>query len=378
MGAAHPFSYVDIMAEISSIQSMKNYYETLGVTKSASHDEIKKAFRKLAAQYHPDKKTGDEAKFKEISEAYAVLGDEKKRAEYDAYGRSYSGGAGAQGGFGGFDFSGFQGFGGANGVEFDLNDIFEGFGFGGNGGGRRARGNDVAIDIELTFEESIFGAKRSVTLTKVNQCATCDGSGAKKGTTMETCAHCNGQGKVREARQTIMGQMVSVRECSHCAGTGKIPKERCADCHGDGVRRQAESIDIVIPAGVQNGEMIRMTGRGEAVKGGTSGDLYVKLHVGKHASITRDGETLRSTLHVKLTDALLGGTYTVATLEGDMPLDIPAGVTHGETLRIKNRGVPKGRSSDRGDFLVTVEIDMPKKLSKSAKKIIEELRAEGV
>src|SRR3990167_11032850 len=210
-GVHHPsFFCVDFAQEISSIQSMKNYYELLGVQKSASHDEIKKAFRKLAAQYHPDKKTGDEAKFKEISEAYAVLGDEKKRAEYDAYGRSYSGGAGAQGGFGGFDFSGFQGFGCANGVEFDLNDIFEGFGFGGNGGGRRARGNDVAIDIEIPFEEAIFGAKRTVTLTKVNQCATCDGSGAKKGTSMETCSHCNGQGKVREARQTIMGQFVAV------------------------------------------------------------------------------------------------------------------------------------------------------------------------
>ena len=358
---------------------MKNYYETLGVAKGASHDDIKKAFRKLAAQYHPDKKTGDEAKFKEISEAYAVLGDEKKRAEFDAYGRSYSGGAQGQGGFGGFDFSGFQGFGGANGVEFDLNDIFEGFGFGGGAGnGRRARGNDVAIDIELSFEEAIFGAKRTVTLTKINQCTTCDGSGAKKGTSMETCSHCNGQGKVREARQTMMGQFVAVRECSHCSGTGKIPKERCADCRGEGVRRMPESIDLAIPAGVQNGEMVRMTGRGEAVKGGTAGDLYVKLHVAKHTSITRDGDMLRSTLHVKLTDALLGGTYAVVTLEGDMPLEIPAGVTHGEILRIKNRGVPKGRNSDRGDFLVEVEIDMPKKLSKNAKKIIEDLRAEGV
>lgn len=361
---------------------MKNYYDILGVPKSASQDEVKKAFRKLAAQYHPDKATGDEAKFKEVSEAYAVLGDEKKRAEYDAYGRSYSGGGAGQGagfgGFNGFDFSGFQG-GFGNGVEFDLNDIFEGFGFGGGSSGRRARGNDISIDIELSFDEAIFGTERTVTITKQNLCSTCSGTGAKKGSAMDTCKQCNGNGKVREARQTIMGQFVAVRECTQCAGTGKVPKEICTDCRGAGVRREQETIEIKVPAGVQNGEMIRMTGRGEAVKGGTSGDLYIKLHVARHPSITRDGDNLVSTLNIKLTDALLGETYPIATLDGEVSLEIPAGITHGETLRIKNKGVPRGtRASDRGDFVVKVMIDMPKKLSKNAKKLIEDLRGEGV
>lgn len=360
---------------------MKNYYEILGVSKSVSQDEIKKAFRKLAAQYHPDKKTGNETKFKEVSEAYSVLGDEKKRAEYDSYGRSYSGGQGGSGGFGqgfgGFDFSGFQGF-GANGVEFDLGDIFEGFGFG-TGNRRVQRGEDIAIDIELPFSESVFGTHRSVKLAKQNTCKTCAGTGAKKGTAMETCKHCNGKGKVREARQTIMGQFVAVRECSHCEGTGNIPKEKCGDCRGTGILKESETIDIVIPAGIQDGEMIRLTGRGEAVRKGTAGDLYVKLHVMRHPSITRDGDNLRTILNVKLTDALLGETYTITTLDGDVPVAIHAGIAHGEVLRIKDKGVPRaGRMNDRGDFLVKIAIDIPKKLSKQAKKLVEELRSEGV
>lgn len=357
--------------------TMKDYYKILGIEKGASKDEVKKAFRKLAAQYHPDKKTGDEAKYKEITEAYAVLGDEKKRAEYDTYGHAYqnAGGAGGFNGFGGFG----QGFGGQQ-VEFDLNDIFENFGdmFGGGfGGGRKqARGRDISIDMELSFKDAVFGVTREVLLTKNSTCSQCKGSGAKEGTEMKTCESCNGNGKVREVRQSIMGNFQTVRECQTCHGTGKVPKEKCAKCNGAGVSRQQEEIKIEVPAGIQNGEMIRMTGRGEAIPHGQAGDLYIKIHVKPDNTIKRDGLNLVAPLHIKLSDALLGNTYHVETLDGGVDIKIPAGITHGELLRIKGRGVPQG--SNRGDFMVKIAIDMPQKLSRKAKKLIDELKEEGI
>ncbi len=358
----------------------KDYYETLGLQKGASKDEVKKAFRKLASKYHPDKKTGDEAKFKEISEAYAVLGDEKKKAEYDTYGHAYQGaggGAGA-GGFGGFNWSDFQQAAGQQGgFEFDMEDLF-GSMFGGSGGQRQARGRDISIDIELAFQDAVFGVTRKVLLTKNNTCSQCSGSGAKKGTDLTDCSTCNGQGRVRETRQSFMGQVQTVRECSVCQGRGKVPKEVCGHCAGAGVARSEEEIEIEIPAGIQNGEMIRMTGRGEAIPNGAAGDLYIKIHVKPHATITRDNATLYTDLHVKLSDALLGNTYKVETLDSAVDIKIPAGVKHGELLRIKGKGVPQGSSSNRGDFMVRIHIDLPQKLSRKAKKLIEDLRTEGI
>jgi len=358
----------------------KDYYNILGVNKSASKDEIKKAFRKLAGQYHPDKKTGDEAKFKEVSEAYSVLGDEKKRAEYDTYGQAYAGGGGggAQGGagFGGFNWSDFaQAAGGQNGsFEFDMEDMFGDF-FGG-GRSRQARGRDISIDIELSFEEAVFGVERKVLLTKNSSCATCEGSGAKPGTDLHNCSTCNGQGRVREVRNTFMGQVQTVRECSVCGGKGKVPKEKCATCAGDGIVRKEEEIAVKIPAGIENGEMIRMTSRGEAIPGGAAGDLYIKIHVKQHNHIRREGSTLYRDLHVKLSDALLGNTYKVDTLDGAVDIKIPAGIKHGELLRLKNKGVP--RDGSRGDFMVKIYIDLPQKLSRKAKKLVEELKNEGI
>lgn len=352
---------------------MKDYYQILELERGAPKDEVKKAFRRLAAKYHPDKKTGNEDKYKEITEAYAVLGDEKKKAEYDTYGQSFSGAGGGGGGFGGFDFSGAQGFNG-QGFEFDINDLFGNFGFGGQS--REQRGRDISIDINLTFKESIFGVTRKVLLTKTNTCSVCTGTGAKKGTKMDSCSTCGGQGKVREQRQSIMGSFTTVRECSTCNGKGEVPKEPCENCSGLGVAKAQEEISIQVPAGINNGEVIRMTGRGEATPGGQSGDLYIKIHVEPHKTIKRDGSNLGSTLPIKLTDALLGNTYTVQTLDGDVEIKIPAGITHGELLRIKNKGVPSG--SSRGDFMVKVSIEIPKKLSKKAQKIVEELREEGI
>lgn len=352
----------------------KDYYEILGIPKGSPKDEVKKAFRKLASKYHPDKQGGDEEKYKEVTEAYAVLGDDKKKAEYDTYGHAFNNGGGGGGGFGGFNWGDFQQQGGAGGFEFDLNDIFENFGF---GGGRRAeRGRDISIDINLTFNESIFGVTRKVLLTKNNTCTHCSGSGAKAGTEKVSCSTCGGNGKVRETRQSVMGSFSTVRECDACRGTGKIPKEMCGECRGAGIARTQEEISIKIPAGIQNGEVIRMTGRGEAISSGQPGDLYIKVHAEAHKTIRREGTTLSSNLPIKLTDALLGNTYRVETLDGTVDIKIPAGITHGELIRIKERGVPSERG--RGDFMVRVSIETPKKLSRKAQKLVEELREEGI
>ncbi len=356
---------------------MKDYYQVLGVERGATQDDIKKAFRKLASQYHPDKKTGDEAKFKEVSEAYSVLSDQKKRAEYDTYGRAFNGaGAGAgNGGFGGFDWSQMGGFGG-QGMEFDLGDLFESFGFGGRQQARR--GHDISIDIELNFSEAVFGVTRTVVLGKNSTCDTCDGSGAEPGTETTNCNTCNGQGKIRETRQSVLGTFQTVRECATCHGRGKVPKEKCKECRGEGVLKKNEEIEIKVPAGIENGEVIRMSGRGEAIQNGQAGDLYIKLHVRSDDTVRRQGNDLVSTLSLKLSDALLGSTQQVATLDGDEEIKVPAGVKHGETIRIKNKGVPTGRGNSRGDFLVKVEIVLPQKLSRKARKLVEELKEEGI
>lgn len=361
----------------------KDYYQILGVTKDASDDDVKKAFRKLAQKYHPDKKGGDEAKFKEVSEAYAVLSDKKRRAEYDNFGRF----AGAQGGAGagfngaGFDFSQFQGgFNGAGfgqgGVEFDMNDIFSEF-FGGQASRAQMRGRDVSIDIELSFRESIFGTERRVLISKVNTCSTCSGSGAKKGSAMKSCATCNGKGLIRETRNTFFGSFTSQRECPTCYGRGQVPEDPCPVCRGAGVAKEQEEIRIEVPAGVSDGEMIRMPGRGEAAAGGSAGDLYVKLHVKQDPAFTRQGNDLVTVLKVRLSDVLLGSTHRVHTLDGDEPLAVPAGIAHGDYLRIAGKGVPGARGK-RGDLLVKIHIDFPKKLSKAARAAVEELRKEGL
>lgn len=353
---------------------MKDYYTVLGLEKGASKDEVKKAFRKLATKYHPDKKTGNEEKYKEITEAYAVLGDEKRKAEYDSYGHAFNSNSGGAG-FSWQDFQNQGGFGNGQSFEFDINDIFQNFGF---GGGRQKvqRGNDISIDINLNFIESIFGVTRKILITKNNTCKECAGSGAKKGTTTEPCQTCGGSGKIRETRQSIMGSFTTVRECSICHGTGQVPKERCPYCAGAGITRTEEEISIKIPAGIQNGEVIRMTGRGEAIVNGQPGDLYIKVHVEPHKTIKREGTTLTTKMPIKLTDALLGATYSIETLDGTVNIKIPAGITHGELIRIRDKGVPvDGR---RGDFMVKISIETPKKLSRDAQKLVEELRKKGI
>lgn len=359
---------------------MKNYYDILGVPKNASEDDIKKAFRKLAHKYHPDKKDGDEKKFKEISEAYSVLSDQKKRNEYDTYGKTFAGGGpggGPQGGFGGFDFSNFQGFNGQGGqaFEFDLGDIFGDVFGGGRSAGRRGR--DISIDLELPFRDAVFGTDRRVLISKMATCEICGGNGAEKGSKLVTCTTCNGKGEIRESRNTFLGTFTSSRTCPKCHGRGEIPEQTCKGCRGEGVRKREEEIHVVIPAGVEDGEMVRMPGRGEALSGGATGDLYVKLHVKPDSKFSREGNNLLTALPVKLTDALLGHEYRVQTLDGEETVRVPQGVTHGEIIRIRAKGVPYGRGS-RGDLLVRVDIQFPKKLSRSAHDLVEKLRNEGI
>lgn len=232
------------------------------------------------------------------------------------------------------------------------------------------------MDIELSFKEAAFGTHRTLKLMKHNTCASCKGTGAKEGSGTTTCQTCNGNGKIRETRQSILGQFATVRECSVCGGTGQVPKEKCHDCHGAGVRRTEDVVELNIPAGIEHGEMIRMTGRGEGVKAGVPGDLYVKIHVQSHPTIKRNGSNLEMQLRVKLSDALLGGSYPIETLDGTVTVKIPEGIKHGEMLRIKGKGIGTGK--ERGDFMVKVLIDIPHNLSKDAKKHVEELRKLGI
>ncbi|PIQ68601.1 MAG: molecular chaperone DnaJ [Candidatus Taylorbacteria bacterium CG11_big_fil_rev_8_21_14_0_20_46_11] len=363
----------------------KDYYELLGIQKGASKDEIKKAFRVLAHKHHPDKKGGDEARFKEVNEAYSVLSDDKKRAEYDTYGRVFSGGASGGGGgpsgfegFEGFDFSDFASGRGAGqgGVEFDLGDIFSDF-FGGRGSRGPARGRDISIDVELTFSESIFGTDRRMLINKTSVCETCTGSGAKPGTTMGTCTTCNGKGKIHEARRSIFGSVQTTRTCPECHGQGKVPREKCSPCRGAGVSKRQEEIAVRIPGGIEDGEVIRLSGSGEAIKGGSPGDLYVKVHVGRHPLFRKEGSNLTMDLQIKLSSALLGDEYTVETLDGNVTVKIPEGIRHGEILRLKGKGVPIDKNH-RGDLMIRIVIDLPAKLSKDAKKLIEQLKKEGI
>lgn len=356
----------------------KDYYSVLGVDKKATKDDIKKAFRKLAHKYHPDKGTGDEAKFKEVTEAYAILSDEKKRREYDTYGQAFAGAAagGAGNPFAGFDFSQFQqGFG--VGADFDFGDIFGDI-FSQRGARTQTpRGRDISIDLEIPFRDAALGTSRTVLIAKIATCDLCHGNGAKPGTSLETCVTCNGTGRVHETRNSILGQFTSVRTCTVCGGTGKIPKEKCPECHGAGVRRKEEEIHINIPAGIDNGEMIRMPQKGEAVKGGITGDLYVKIHVKAHPIFRREGANLVMVLPLKLTDALLGTTVSIESLEGkEIEVKVPPMKKAEEMLRVPGKGIPA--DGTRGDLIIRLEVAMPQKLSGKAKRAIDELKGEGL
>lgn len=356
----------------------RDYYEVLGVSKEASDDEIKKAFRKLAVQHHPDKEGGNEEKFKEINEAYEVLKDKQKRQRYDQFG--HAGVGGASGG-GGNPFEGFQGFGGQAGGQsfrFDFGeggfgDLFGSF-FGGGTGGQRgsARGHDVETSMTLTFEEAIFGTEKEVAITLDDTCERCRGTGAERGHDLKKCSTCDGSGQQVRVMNTIFGPIQQAVTCSTCRGRGKIPEKDCSACGGRGILRKRKDLSVKVPAGVDDGATIRLREQGEATQDGPKGDLYVHLRVKPHKKFTREGDLILSEEHVGIVEAALGTEIDVETVDGVVRMKVPAGTQSGTDFKLSDHGVPHLKGSGRGAHIVSVIVDTPTKLNKKQKEILEE------
>lgn len=362
----------------------KDYYKILGVDKNASAEEIKKAFRSLAHKYHPDKKGGDEAKFKEVNEAFQVVGNVEKRTKYDQFGSDFDQQGGFGGGAGWEDFMRAARGGGGGGfqnVNFDFGDIFgDMFGFGGGrsrGGRGQARGNDIQVDIQLEFKDAVFGVEKEIRLNKNNACDVCSGSGVEPGSKMTTCSDCKGQGQVRRVQQTILGAMQTVSVCPTCGGQGQKAEKHCKHCGGRGTVKSESKYNIKIPAGIDNGQSIRLQGKGESGgAGGVSGDLYVQVHVKEDKRFNREGENIFSEIHINYPQAVLGDQVEIETLEGIKKIVIPEGTQSTQQIRLKDLGVPNVHGRGRGSHFVTVIVDVPKKISRGAKKLIEELGKE--
>lgn len=342
------------------------YYDRLGVSKDASQDEIKRAYRKMSKKYHPDinKEPGAEEKYKEVQEAYETLSDDQKRAAYDQYGPDGANGFGGQGGFGGFD--GGAGFGG-------FEDIFSSF-FGGSATrnpNAPRQGDDLQYRVNLSFEEAIFGAEKEVHYNREATCKTCSGSGAKPGTSPVTCGRCHGQGVINVDTQTPLGMMRRQVTCDICHGTGQEIKEPCQTCHGTGHEKQSHKVSVKIPAGVETGQQIRLAGQGEAgFNGGPYGDLFVIINVNPSDKFTRDGSTIYYTLNISFVQAALGDTVEVPTVHGNVEMTIPAGTQTGKTFRLKGKGAPRLRGGSQGDQHVTVKVVTPTKLNDAQKEAL--------
>lgn len=346
--------------------SKRDYYEVLGIQKNASAEEIKSAFRTLARQYHPDvnKASDAEEKFKEINEAYGVLSDPDKRSAYDRYGHA------------GVNYQGMPDF-----SSIDLSDILEGFfGFGGFGNGRNRsrnaphRGADLSSRIRLTFEEAIFGIEKEIEIVRDEKCGTCNGSGAEPGTSPRTCSSCNGQGEVRQMHQTFLGSMVQVVTCPSCNGRGEVIDTPCHTCRGRGLERKSVKKSISIPAGVDNGNQMRLAGEGQpGVNGGPNGNYYLEIEVTPHKFFRRKGLDILLDLDVNIVQATLGDLIKIPTIDGEIDLRIPAGTQPGKVFRLKDHGVPVIRKNSRGDQLVTVNVQVPTSLTADQRKLLEEL-----
>lgn len=358
----------------------RDYYEVLGVDKSTSADDIKKAYRKLALKYHPDRNPGDkeaEEKFKEAAEAYSVLSDPDKKARYDQFGHA---GVDGQGGFGGQGMNMndiFSQFGSIFGDIFGGGGGFGGFGGfgGGQQGGRRnvARGTNMRIKVKMTLEEIDKGVEKKVKLNKYVSCPTCGGTGAK-GNAYETCSHCHGQGYVTEIRRTILGQMQTQSVCPHCGGDGKIIKDKCTTCHGDGIVKQDEIVTINIPAGVSDGMNLQMSGKGNAApRGGVPGDLIIQIEELPHDVFERQESNLYYNALITFAEAALGATIEIPTLTGKVKVKIDPGTPSGKVLRLKGKGLPDINGYGRGDLLVSVNVWVPKKLSKDEKELLAKM-----
>lgn len=357
--------------------SKRDYYEVLGVGKTASDDEIKKAFRRLAVQHHPDKEGGDETKFKEITEAYEVLKDASKRQRYDQFGHAGVGGA-SGGGAGGNPFEGFGGFNGQN-INFDfgegLGDIFGQF-FGGASRQRGPqRGRDVEVQLQLTFEEAVFGLEHELSLELEGECPHCHGTTAEPGHDMKTCPDCKGAGQQTRVMNTMFGAIQQTVTCDTCHGRGKVPEKVCTVCRGSGTQRQKQAIKLKVPAGIDDGATIRLSGRGEAIGAGERGDLYVHIRVKPHKKFTREGDIILSQEHVDMVGAALGTEIDVDTVDGVVSMKIPAGTQSGTDFKLSGHGVPHMNSERRGSHIVSVVVDIPTKLSKKQRQVLEEFKA---
>ncbi|MCM1386044.1 MAG: molecular chaperone DnaJ [Bacillus sp. (in: Bacteria)] len=353
-------------------EQKRDYYEVLGVDKNADDAALKKAYRVLAKKYHPDMNPGDadaEKKFKEASEAYAVLSDPEKRRQYDQYGHAaFEPGAG--GGFGGFDF---------NSMDFSdiFGDIFGDFFGGGRRGGRSngpMKGANIRTSVRITFEEAIFGVEKEIELTLKDECTTCHGSGAKPGTSPETCSKCGGKGQVVFTQQSFFGTVRNVQTCPDCHGTGKVIKEKCPDCRGTGYIVNKKTIQVSIPAGIDNGQSVRIRDKGEpGANGGPRGDLLVEVIVGRHPIFQRQEYNIYSTVPMSFAVAALGGEIMIDTVDGKVIYDVKPGTQTDTKVRLKGKGVPSLRSKDvRGDHYVTLVVQVPDKLSREAKDLLKQ------
>lgn len=350
---------------------MRDYYEILGIDRNASTDEIKRAYRKLAKEYHPDLNPDNEEaeqKFKEASSAYEILSDDDKRSRYDRFGHA---GVDPQ--------AGSQGFGGFGDIFDDLFDIFGGGGFS-SGRSRRAgpvKGADLRYDLSIEFEEAVFGVEKEIKVSKEETCSTCEGTGAKEGTHKETCSKCNGSGEVKYAQQTPFGQFVRVGTCDECEGSGEIIKEKCHTCNGMGTEYKTKRINVKVPAGVNNDSIISIRGEGEpGERGGPHGDLYIYINVKSHKLFTRQGNHIFIDIDISFTQAALGAKITIPTLEGQEKFTIPEGTQTGTQFKLKNEGVPHLRGSGRGDLYFTVNIEVPKKLTERQRELLLEYAKE--
>lgn len=357
--------------------SKRDYYEVLGVKKDASADELKKAFRRAAVEHHPDR-GGDEAKFKELNEAYEVLKDSTKRQRYDQFGHAGVGGSG--GGGGGNPFGG--GYGQGQNVNFDfgdmgLGDIFSSF-FGGGGqqqGQRRqARGRDVETTVEIGFDEAVFGTEVDLKLNLQDNCEHCKGSTVEPGHELKTCDQCKGAGQVMTVTRTVFGNIQQAAICPKCEGKGKIPEKVCSVCKGKGTQAKKQDVQLKVPAGIDDGATIRLREHGEAIANGPKGDLYVNIRVKAHKHFTREGDLILSEEHVGMVDAALGTEIDVDTVDGPVRMKVPAGTQSGSDFKLSNHGVPHIKGNSRGAHIITLIVDTPTKLSRKQKELLKDLQ----
>ena len=370
----------------------KDYYNTLGISKGAGDEEIKKAYRKLAHKYHPDKKEGDEAKFKEINEAYQVLSDKQKRAQYDQFGSSFDQAGGGAQGFGGFDFSGFSNSGGPGGIKFEFGgdgggfeDIFSSA-FGGGGrtaAGGKQKGADISVDVEISLEDASTGVEKEIEVYISSVCPRCNGSGTEPGSKIITCKTCNGTGQIRKERRTILGTFAQVDMCDDCYGEGTKPEKNCKQCGGDGRVRANKTIKVKIPAGISNEQTIRLSGQGEVgmrPSQGKSvpGDLYITVYIKQHLLFERKGDDIYYRLNINFSQAALGDNVEIPTLSGKVKLKIPSGIQSGKIIKLRNKGVSHLQGWGKGDMFVVVQIKTPEKLSQKQKQLLDKMREEGL